>query len=561
MFSTNSICKIQLRKAAYMERYDKPFRSYEGHEPYIFISYSHRDSERVFEIIGHLHNLGYRIWYDEGIDPGTEWPEEIAMHLKESAVFLLFVSENSMKSHNVRREINYAIDMKNRLICVYLEETQLSPGMQMQLSLIQSIYCSYPNTDDFFRRMEKVLNESPVLGTTDGIEQAVKSKPYVSRMGKKKVSPKALALYIAAGLIVVSALAFGIGALIKMNTSDPAKTIDGQGITTNSISSANEDIDGNPDAQLLTPAEIIAVESNLSMPEVANGELGNNPTISNKMFPAGSMASKGGYTYITHQNAIYRIDETTSQVKYIAATNTNDSLINVAGDYLYYFSGGYNRIKTDGTDYAIVPEIAFGMPIISVGEWLYVNAASSEEGLYRVSLDGKQKQSIYTGINTYYFYPSGDWIYFNDYNDTTLIWRIKNDGTQLEKFITDLENWSYHIVDGYLYYFSKSYGQCRMDLESGEKKRLNTELMSFFDTVIVDGYIYYTNVMDDFVDIKRVGIESGIPEDICSATQSYISSISVGGGYVYYSEDSTIYRCPVTGGEPENITAFLATAS
>jgi TPR repeat protein len=135
-----------------------PFRSYEGDEPYIFVSYAHKDSEAVFEIIGELNWRGYRVWYDEGIDPGTEWPEEIANHLERCETFLLFITPDAMESPNVRREINFALQSRKHLLSVYLKPTGLSPGMKMQLSLMQAIYYdSYDKAPDFYERMEKAL--------------------------------------------------------------------------------------------------------------------------------------------------------------------------------------------------------------------------------------------------------------------------------------------------------------------------------------------------------------------------------------------------------------------
>ena len=42
-------------------------------EKYVFISYSQRDSIETFHIINKLIENGYRIWFDEGIDPGMEY--------------------------------------------------------------------------------------------------------------------------------------------------------------------------------------------------------------------------------------------------------------------------------------------------------------------------------------------------------------------------------------------------------------------------------------------------------------------------------------------------------
>lgn len=69
-----------------------PFDAYKGNEPYIFVSYAHKNSDIVFEHIKKLHDAGFRIWYDEGIDPGTDWSDEIALALNNAACFLVFMS-------------------------------------------------------------------------------------------------------------------------------------------------------------------------------------------------------------------------------------------------------------------------------------------------------------------------------------------------------------------------------------------------------------------------------------------------------------------------------------
>ena len=47
---------------------------YEGNENYIFISYAHKRSEESLNIIRALDEAGFRVWYDDGIAPGSEWP-------------------------------------------------------------------------------------------------------------------------------------------------------------------------------------------------------------------------------------------------------------------------------------------------------------------------------------------------------------------------------------------------------------------------------------------------------------------------------------------------------
>lgn len=66
------------------------FEPHEGSKPYLFISYSHKNKKDVFKILNRMNQDGYRIWYDEGIEWGTEWPTEIANHLVEAQAVLFF---------------------------------------------------------------------------------------------------------------------------------------------------------------------------------------------------------------------------------------------------------------------------------------------------------------------------------------------------------------------------------------------------------------------------------------------------------------------------------------
>ena len=127
---------------------------YEGSENYIFISYSHRDSKRIFPLLRKMTESGYRIWYDEGIDPGTEWPESIAKHLAGCKVCLAFLSNTSVESTNCRREINFALSRNKDFLSVALEPVQMSPGMEMQISSYQSLLSyKYPKWEDFEEKL------------------------------------------------------------------------------------------------------------------------------------------------------------------------------------------------------------------------------------------------------------------------------------------------------------------------------------------------------------------------------------------------------------------------
>ena len=55
-----------------------PYPAYRGNEPYVFVSYAHKDKDIVFPEIKRFNDAGFHVWYDEGISPGNEWSDEIA---------------------------------------------------------------------------------------------------------------------------------------------------------------------------------------------------------------------------------------------------------------------------------------------------------------------------------------------------------------------------------------------------------------------------------------------------------------------------------------------------
>lgn len=125
-------------------------KAYDGHEPYIFISYSHMDSEKAQTVIDGLMQNGFRVWYDNGIEAGSEWPEYIAERLMSCSAVIALMSKHAQDSHNCRREIHFAIELKKELLVVHLEDFALSPGMRLQLSSLQALFRSKSADDSEF---------------------------------------------------------------------------------------------------------------------------------------------------------------------------------------------------------------------------------------------------------------------------------------------------------------------------------------------------------------------------------------------------------------------------
>ena len=105
---------------------------YSGDDPYIFMSYAHRNMDRVIPLVRLLQENGYRVWYDEGIDPGTEWAENIADHLENARCLCACLTKEYTESTNCKDELYYAKTLDMSVLLLYLEEIELGKGMAMR---------------------------------------------------------------------------------------------------------------------------------------------------------------------------------------------------------------------------------------------------------------------------------------------------------------------------------------------------------------------------------------------------------------------------------------------
>ncbi len=129
--------------------------AYKGDKPYIFISYAHKDSETVLPVIARLQEDGFRVWYDEGIAPGSNWDVYISEHLDGSCNVLGFLSKSYVKSQNCRDELALTRAKGKPMNLVYIDDVQLSPGLRMRYGRIQALFMNAMSEDAFFEKLYK----------------------------------------------------------------------------------------------------------------------------------------------------------------------------------------------------------------------------------------------------------------------------------------------------------------------------------------------------------------------------------------------------------------------
>jgi len=106
----------------------------------VFISYSREDKDRVLELASRLRSAGVSIWIDQGgIDGAAMWGEAIVNAIECAKVMVLMVTESSVRSHNVAKEVVLTSERKGHILPVLLEPTTIPPSLKYPLAGIQQI--------------------------------------------------------------------------------------------------------------------------------------------------------------------------------------------------------------------------------------------------------------------------------------------------------------------------------------------------------------------------------------------------------------------------------------
>ena len=132
------------------------FEAYSGNEPYLFVSYSHRDTAVVYPILDALHDRKYRIWYDESCENGSDFRDELRQRIQKADAVILFVSKASMESPFCGMEIIVARENGKKLYPIYLDDAAVPPAFQI---LLANTHHSTP--ENMERLMKAMVRDLP----------------------------------------------------------------------------------------------------------------------------------------------------------------------------------------------------------------------------------------------------------------------------------------------------------------------------------------------------------------------------------------------------------------
>src|SRR6266849_8974706 len=86
----------------------------------LFVSYAHVDEVRVAELAEILRAAGFDPWWDDRLDPGDDWKQELASRIALCDAFLFLLSADSVESEWCVWELAQATSLSKPIVPILL---------------------------------------------------------------------------------------------------------------------------------------------------------------------------------------------------------------------------------------------------------------------------------------------------------------------------------------------------------------------------------------------------------------------------------------------------------
>lgn len=176
------------------------------------------------------------------------------------------------------------------------------------------------------------------------------------------------------------------------------------------------------------------------------------------------------------------------------------------------------------------------------GEWIYYSNALDEDKLYKIHIDGTQKQNI-CDDHARCLNVLDDWIY---YVKDKYLFKIRTDGTQRSQISKEDYIDYVNVVDDWIY-FSSTYLSAiyKIRTDGTEVQQLNQNQVS--NLIVASNWVYYIK-WDDHHKIYKMKTDG---TEVQTLSQKVSSDINVINDWIFYSEgieeESKLYKMKTDG--------------
>ena len=112
----------------------------------IFITYSRTNKEPVISLANDLEELGHQVWYDQEINGGQSWWDNILSNIRDCEVYLYAITQPALDSTACKRELDYAKALNKTALPVLVDKAVSIAIIPRYLSNVQ--YVEYTGTGD-----------------------------------------------------------------------------------------------------------------------------------------------------------------------------------------------------------------------------------------------------------------------------------------------------------------------------------------------------------------------------------------------------------------------------
>jgi hypothetical protein len=149
-----------------------------GTSPYVFVCYAHDDREVVVEQVAWLRRAGIHVWYDEAIEAGSRWSDDLARAVDGCGAFVYFLSPRSVSSRHCLDEVHFALECGRPIVPVEIAPVTLTPGLQLSLGGQHRLFMRRMEPAEFRRKLERGLREAMARASA---EHPIESRPAGAR--------------------------------------------------------------------------------------------------------------------------------------------------------------------------------------------------------------------------------------------------------------------------------------------------------------------------------------------------------------------------------------------
>ncbi len=133
--------------------------------PYVFVCYAHDEREAVVAQIDWLKAQGFTVWFDEAIEAGSRWSDDLARAVEGCTAFLYFLSPRSVSSRYCLDEVHFALECSRPIVPVEIAPVTLTPGLKLSLGGTHRLFMHRMAPDEFRRKLANGLKDAMAGGT------------------------------------------------------------------------------------------------------------------------------------------------------------------------------------------------------------------------------------------------------------------------------------------------------------------------------------------------------------------------------------------------------------